>query len=72
MSIENLQSLIDAKEKQMGVHIREEDKEEPSQSEIMKLLFQYVKESMDELRTEIAKIQQKQQKILDVVRKEED
>ncbi len=70
--IENLQGLIAAKERQMGTKIVEPeiDKEKPEEiTEIMKLLFTYVQKSITQLNEEITIIKDQQQKILEILKK---
>lgn len=69
MSIDNLEQLIRAREMQMGTPMFDEAEEKKDDSkevlEIMKLLFNYVKETTSAINQEIITIKQQNQEILD-------
>lgn len=76
MSVQNLESLIKAKEKQMGINITEEDEEQKPEidenevMEVLKLIFEYMKQSIGNLNKEITNIKQQQEKILEELKKQ--
>lgn len=73
MSIKNLQSIIKAREAQHGQPMTEKSQPESNETtEILRLIFAYIKQTMGELNINIAQMNQEiniikiqQQKILD-------
>ncbi len=70
MSIPNLQQIIAARERQMGGRMTEPKEEKPQERseevvEIMKLLFEFVRQQVGQINNDINIIKQQQQKILD-------
>lgn len=83
MSIKNLQSLIAAREKQMGgtmidhgepntQQAKESSSEESEVLEILGLIFRYIKETTGNLQKEINGIKANQQEILELLKKDEE
>lgn len=81
MPIQNLESLIRAREKQMGKKMIEDDipdkneEKKPESSEVLEivgLIFEYSKQKFSELSSDINIIKTQQKKILEILEKYED
>lgn len=77
MGIEDLNNLIKARERQMGKPMLDleetvvKEKKSEEVTEIMKLLFTYIKETTSSINSEIIKIREQQEKILNILEKKD-